>query len=271
MRCPVAIFFLKDVFCQTKMKTNYTKTSGEINFKMFSLIELLIVTAMIAILASMLLPMLNMAREMAHSIACANNLKQLGFSFSSYVNDNNDYFPPAHLDQLTGDSNLTYAVWNWAYMLQRDTYVATGKLYRCPSAEKIMPGNSTTYHRDLDQFLKLSNNASSWKYIGYGYNNNYIGSHAGIVETSFPAFLRYQPVRTTEMKKISSCFVLAETKDMYSGILTGYYLTFENGRYIHDLHRGGTNLLFADGHVGYTKNGTNRLNSSVSKEYYTWK
>jgi len=62
--------------------------------KGFTLIELFVVIAIIAILASLLLPALARAKEKARTINCLSNLKQLGVCFHLYALDNQDVLPP---------------------------------------------------------------------------------------------------------------------------------------------------------------------------------
>jgi prepilin-type processing-associated H-X9-DG protein/prepilin-type N-terminal cleavage/methylation domain-containing protein len=59
----------------------------------FTLIELLIVIAIIAILASMLMPALRSARSKAKMIGCQSNLKQAATATFEYVNDYNGWIP----------------------------------------------------------------------------------------------------------------------------------------------------------------------------------
>ena len=86
--------------------------------KKFTLIELLIVTAVISILARMLLPALNKARELAKSSKCVNNLKQIGLSLASYCNDYNSELPNNNLPCSSSDTND----YRWYIIFAREGY-----------------------------------------------------------------------------------------------------------------------------------------------------
>lgn len=59
----------------------------------FTLLELLIVIAIIAVLASMLLPALVKAKNATYDIVCKGNLRTCGSAWIMYINDNNDRIP----------------------------------------------------------------------------------------------------------------------------------------------------------------------------------
>lgn len=64
----------------------------------FTLIELLMVVAIITVLLAILLPSLHNAKDSARAIVCGSNLKQLGIALSAYASSYDGFCPREDLD-----------------------------------------------------------------------------------------------------------------------------------------------------------------------------
>jgi prepilin-type N-terminal cleavage/methylation domain-containing protein/prepilin-type processing-associated H-X9-DG protein len=72
----------------------------------FTLVELLVVTGIIAVLIAILLPSMQKAREAANTVACGANLRQIGMGMQMYVSDQRGCIP---VSDFRGNSGITWA------------------------------------------------------------------------------------------------------------------------------------------------------------------
>lgn len=144
----------------------------------FTLIELLVVIAIIAILATILLPSLNLARELAKQAVCKSNLKNTGVALHLYATDNNDIFPSYSNDQSSTYSEpvffctlpegvLPNPSGGWEKTGPSDPfikdYLENWRLLSCPSAEK------DGFSMDLYERNFVKENAYHALWNSYGY------------------------------------------------------------------------------------------------------
>ena len=124
----------------------------------FTLIELLMVISIIAILAGLLLPVLNSAREKGKTIACTGNLRQLGFLCQQYSLENNEQEIPCVSGSSSSDS-----VWNFPGVYFYQTMKTDHRMFFCPGMNSHDP---VRFKLDTANNIR---NTVQW-YMEYGMN-----------------------------------------------------------------------------------------------------
>lgn len=91
----------------------------------FSLVELLVVIAVIGILAGLLLPALSSSKERARRLKCLSNLRQVNLALRMYADSDNDKFP-----QVTAGSWAWDVPWKVGDSMVQNG--ATQRIFYCP-------------------------------------------------------------------------------------------------------------------------------------------
>ena len=207
--------------------------------RLFTLIELLIVIAIIAILAAILLPYLAKARLAAHRTTCATNLRQIGSALLLYAADAQDYLPQDDSNSgvgITWDEWLGLGSYDGRRLTMDEAWAnpqkifQINKLYQCP-ADRRMLENRRSYS---------ANRSACYDYI-----------RTDLRHGAFPGPVS---MKVNRIPRPSGTFAISERHS--AGNLLGsdasctvdypYQQIPGNGV---EYHNGRVNWLFVDGHV----------------------
>ena len=237
----------------------------------FTLIELLIVIAIIAILAALLLPSLNSAREKGRGIRCLNNEKMIGTAVSFYLNDFSLYVvttwvysTPARMMQdwefVMGSRYLNGA---WYEDASAGPWINNGKpeswaVFTCPSG--VAPScPSHVGYRSRNHYAMLRDMLPNGKYPVSRYrkpSSTYLLAEVDHGSRSTP-FSTHSWAKTYRFP--SPIVGLPCSKCGYSILFTSYQIGSN--------HRNAANILYLDGHAAMKSSFKGKLGQAAELSY----
>ncbi len=236
----------------------------------FTLVELLVVVAILSILATLLLPALSMAQSKGRAVQCVNNLRQLYLANTMYAAENRGHYVPAAADMydflLPGadpDHMGGRLRWHGARPTPNansDFEYARGPLFEYLPDGRIKECPIFSEYRSRE----TGNNAFESGTGGYGYNQSYVGSMMSIYED--PVSASRLGMLESRIQHPGETMMFADAAIPQDGYLVEYgflepphYVTSEHpqgmeGDYlmaptIHFRHNMRVNVVWCDGHI----------------------
>jgi prepilin-type N-terminal cleavage/methylation domain-containing protein/prepilin-type processing-associated H-X9-DG protein len=230
--------------------------------KAFTLIELLVVIAIIALLLSITLPSLQMAKKMAQRTVCGTNLKSIGAGVYAYASYNNDNIPEPFFIYnrpswpYVWRSYVAYVIdparpfgqhieSSWGLgNLYDDGIIETPKSFYCPNRTTIAAHSYEAYNSPAWPWVLDDPSAALVTRVGYCY----LPQHGSEKETNTYAEEpnKHFPEKAVKTVDLGSHYTLST--DL---LATWDKLPHKKGR---DQNAGGVNALFGDGSVGFCNN-----------------
>ena len=202
----------------------------------FTLIEILVVTAIIGILIAILMPALSAARSRAKSAVCSTRLRTMGHGLLLYANDNHDTLVPARLPKIDDD--------NWRFRLvggkykYRPTFLTMMETqiglppFDDPKPSKNLidrfdqPGDRQNYSNEM----YLCPQVPHWtdeRNGCYGYNYQFLGN-ARLRDKSNLLSYKNWPVKSAGVRTPSACVAVADSLGTAASFPTRKRLPYED-------------------------------------------
>jgi prepilin-type N-terminal cleavage/methylation domain-containing protein len=204
----------------------------------FTLLELLVVMAIIAILGGLLLAAVNRAKNSARRTTCLNNLKQISLGILMYADDSQDTSPHGEAPPLwtTNSPWHIYKALMKSYVGMKGTSSEHDHLFACPAGKFHYPDYGAV------RVSESHHNQPTYDYSSYGFN-------AGNYHTNFPGIAGLQMSAIRDPVKT---IMIAEAPALWP---YSWHRPSRDADYINDSHfNNARNVVgFVDGHVSYIR------------------